>query len=251
MSVMIDLIENGVCERRIADDLVPLLDRNLTGDDSRDALVTIFEDFEKIATLERRQTAIVQNQELHARARIFKRGNSVHRRKREPALRRGAARNDTNAFPLTTAVLAERARNPSFAAAERGSATMPGVRIHYPFHPRCGQLVSIMFRRRFAGVDHLVVVQPDGTLALIPAGMADETAGSSVLTPLPASFCRPPSRAAQARRCASSLFPRAIGSASAARGSCARSLRPFSNLKRKTSRIFRIDNLSVAWTTRC
>ena len=59
------------------------------------------------------------------------------------------------------------------------------ARIRYPFHPRCGQLVSIMFRRRFAGVDHLVAVQPDGTLALIPAWMADETAGSSVLTPSP------------------------------------------------------------------
>jgi hypothetical protein len=39
-----------------------------------------------------------------------------------------------------------------------------------------------MFRRRFAGVDHLVVVQPDGTLALIPAWMADEAAGSAILT---------------------------------------------------------------------
>ena len=35
MSVVDEAVENGVGERRIADDLVPLLDRNLTGDDSR------------------------------------------------------------------------------------------------------------------------------------------------------------------------------------------------------------------------
>jgi hypothetical protein len=59
------------------------------------------------------------------------------------------------------------------------------VWIHYPFHPRCGQQVSVMFRRRFAGEDHLVVVQPDGTLALIPSWMAEEAAGSVALTACP------------------------------------------------------------------
>lgn len=59
------------------------------------------------------------------------------------------------------------------------------VRIHYPFHPRRGQLVSVMFRRRFAGEDHLVVVQPDGTLALIPSWMSDETAASAIITATP------------------------------------------------------------------
>ena len=33
-----------------------------------------------------------------------------------------------------------------------------------------------MFRRRFAGEDHLVVVQPDGTLALVPSWMAEPVA---------------------------------------------------------------------------
>ena len=73
MSVVDEAVENGVGERRIADDLVPLLDRNLTGDDSRDTLVTIFQDFEEITLLsfgEDRQTPIVQYQELHARERF-------------------------------------------------------------------------------------------------------------------------------------------------------------------------------------
>ncbi len=70
------------------------------------------------------------------------------------------------------------------------SVTMPGVRrsrsgSHYPFHPRCGQMVPVMFRRRFAGEDHLVVVQPDSTLALVPSWMAEAVAGSATLRTCP------------------------------------------------------------------
>jgi len=42
-----------------------------------------------------------------------------------------------------------------------------------------------MFRRRFAGEDHLVIVQPDGTLALVPSWMAEEPSGSAALTTCP------------------------------------------------------------------
>ena len=59
------------------------------------------------------------------------------------------------------------------------------VRIHYPFHPRCGQMVPVTFRRQFAGEEHLVVVQPDGTLALVPSWMAEAAAGSATLTTCP------------------------------------------------------------------
>jgi hypothetical protein len=37
-------------------------------------------------------------------------------------------------------------------------------------------MVQVEHRKRFAGEEHLVVVQPDGTLALIPAWMSEETA---------------------------------------------------------------------------
>ena len=55
---------------RIADDLAPLLDRNLAGDDRRNTLMTVFEDFEEISLLglgERRQAPVVQDQMLDAR----------------------------------------------------------------------------------------------------------------------------------------------------------------------------------------
>ncbi len=77
MGVVDEAVEDGVGERRIADDLVPLLDRNLAGDQNRRALMAIFEDFEEIALLglgELRQTPIIQDKQLDARQRLEKPG---------------------------------------------------------------------------------------------------------------------------------------------------------------------------------
>ena len=49
MGVVDEAVEDGVGERGIADDLVPLLDRNLAGDQDRGALMAILEDFEEVA----------------------------------------------------------------------------------------------------------------------------------------------------------------------------------------------------------
>ena len=46
-------------------------------------------------------------------------------------------------------------------------------------------MVQVEHRKRFAGEDHLVVVQPDGTLALIPAWMSEDIARSATLTASP------------------------------------------------------------------
>ena len=46
-------------------------------------------------------------------------------------------------------------------------------------------MVQVEHRKRFAGEDHLVVVQPDGTLALIPAWMSEDSARSATLTASP------------------------------------------------------------------
>ena len=45
--------------------------------------------------------------------------------------------------------------------------------------------MQVEHRKRFAGEDHLVVVQPDGTLALIPSWMSEETARSATLSVRP------------------------------------------------------------------
>jgi hypothetical protein len=72
-------------------------------------------------------------------------------------------------------------------AIQRHNAGCPAfeVLILYPFHPRAGQMVQVEHRKRFAGEDHLVVVQPDGTLALIPAWMSEDIARSATLTTSP------------------------------------------------------------------
>ena len=70
MGVVDEAVKNGVGERRTADDLMPLLDRNLAGDDGRSALMAVLEDLEEIALFrlgEDRQAPVVQDQELDAR----------------------------------------------------------------------------------------------------------------------------------------------------------------------------------------
>jgi Family of unknown function (DUF5372) len=59
------------------------------------------------------------------------------------------------------------------------------VVIHYPFHPYFGQPVTVVHRKRFAGAEHLVVGQRDGTLALLPAWMSEKAARSTTLTTCP------------------------------------------------------------------
>src|SRR5690242_19730984 len=44
-----DAIEDGVAERRIADDLVPAIDRDLAGDQQRAAIVAVVDDLEEVA----------------------------------------------------------------------------------------------------------------------------------------------------------------------------------------------------------
>ena len=60
-------IEDGVGKRRIADGGVPLLDRDLAGDDSGAALISIINDFEQIAAVgvgHGRHGQIVEDQDL-------------------------------------------------------------------------------------------------------------------------------------------------------------------------------------------
>ena len=49
-------------------------------------------------------------------------------------------------------------------------------RIYYPFHPRCGETVLIVRRYAYRGAELVVIPQPDGSVACIPAWMMHETA---------------------------------------------------------------------------
>ena len=69
MRVVDEPIEDGIGVGRIADDLVPFIDRDLAGQDGRAAAVAFFEDFVEIAAgagIERIEAPIIENEQLRA-----------------------------------------------------------------------------------------------------------------------------------------------------------------------------------------
>ena len=68
---MDEAVEDGVGDGRIGDDIVPIFDRHLAGDDGRSALVAIIDDFEEIATLlacKRGEAPDVEDEQVPAEA---------------------------------------------------------------------------------------------------------------------------------------------------------------------------------------
>ena len=67
MRVVDDAIEDGVGQRRIADDLVPAVDRHLAGDDQRAGVVAILDDLQQIALLfgeQRFRPPVIEDQQI-------------------------------------------------------------------------------------------------------------------------------------------------------------------------------------------
>ena len=58
-----------------------------------------------------------------------------------------------------------------FCSKQRQTARQQPVeaRITYPFHPRCGEIVLIQRRYAYRGIDVVVIPQPDGSVACLPA----------------------------------------------------------------------------------
>src|SRR5438270_2610327 len=54
-------------------------------------------------------------------------------------------------------------------------------RIYYPFHPRCGEPVLIARQYAYRGSELVVIPQPDGSVACIPAWMTHESAAQHQL----------------------------------------------------------------------
>ena len=68
VGVVDEAVEDCVGEGRIANDVTPLLGRNLTGDEGRSAAVAVLEDFEQIDALalgEDRQAPVIENQKVN------------------------------------------------------------------------------------------------------------------------------------------------------------------------------------------
>jgi hypothetical protein len=131
VSVVHQAIENGVGERRIADDLVPMFDRKLTGDHGRAAAVPILHDLQEIAPLlgvYGSKSPIVEDQEFDAsqtleepRVMAIAAGEGEHiEESRQALIEDGAI--------IPTGLVAEGAGNPTLADTGQSSVTMPGVR---------------------------------------------------------------------------------------------------------------------------
>ena len=73
VSVVNEAVEDGVGDGGIGDDLVPVVDRHLAGDDGRTALMAVIDHFEEIATLiagEGSKPPIVEYEKIDTRERL-------------------------------------------------------------------------------------------------------------------------------------------------------------------------------------
>ena len=71
--VVDEAVEDSVRDGRVPDHLVPVLDRQLAGDDGGASPVPVVDDLEKVAALlagQRRQSPIVEDQQLHPAQRL-------------------------------------------------------------------------------------------------------------------------------------------------------------------------------------
>ena len=183
MGVVNETVQDGVGIGRIADYFVPSVYWKLGGNHRGAASVAFLEDFEKIVPcggVKRLQAPVIENEQIGTSEIAQQtRMASVTPRQGKGFEEPGYALIDDRAV-VTTRLVAERRSQPALADAGRSSVHNAGcpafeVRIFYPFHPRAGHMVQVEHRKRLAGEDHLLVVQPDDTLALIPAWMSEET----------------------------------------------------------------------------
>ena len=66
---MNEAVQDGVAQSGVADDIVPMFDWDLAGDDGRGATVAIIEDLQKVAPFGRTENSkapVVEDQELNA-----------------------------------------------------------------------------------------------------------------------------------------------------------------------------------------
>ena len=79
IGVVDEAIEDRVGDGGIADDFIPVIDRNLTGDDGRAPLVAVFDDLEEVAALiviELLRSPVVENEQVGSRQGLQRPGVS-------------------------------------------------------------------------------------------------------------------------------------------------------------------------------
>jgi hypothetical protein len=128
MGIVDQAVEDGIGVGRIADEIVPFVDRQLAGDEDRAPAVSGFEDFEEIvagARIQRSKPPIIEDEELNAAERAHEtRIAAVAAGEREVGEELGNALIEHRSI-LAAGLMADRAREPTLADAGRASDILP------------------------------------------------------------------------------------------------------------------------------
>ena len=136
---MDEAIEDGVGDGGVGDDLVPVLDRHLAGDDGRAALMAVVDDLEEIAPLfagERGEPPIVEDEEIDARQCLEEPGIAsvaAGEGERFEQPRQAIIEDGTI---VAAGLIAEGTGDPALSGSGRTSVMMPGVR-----RLKCGSFI--------------------------------------------------------------------------------------------------------------
>ena len=132
MGVVDEAVEDGVGIGRVADDLMPFVDRDLAGEDGRAAAVAFFEDLVEIAAsagVERFEAPIVEDEELGAAEAAHDAGiAAVAAGQREIGEQLGDALIEDRAV-VAAGLVAEGTGKPAFADAGRPAQDQIVVRV--------------------------------------------------------------------------------------------------------------------------
>lgn len=131
MGVVDEAVEDGVGIGWVADDLVPLIDWDLAGQNGRAAAISFFEAFVEItarATVERLEAPIIEDEKLDAVEAAHDAGvAAVAVGQREIGEELGNALIEDQTV-VAAGVVAEGTGKPTFADPGRSSVILPGVR---------------------------------------------------------------------------------------------------------------------------
>jgi hypothetical protein len=124
VGVVDEAVEDSVGVSRIADDVVPFVDRKLAGDDGGSSSMAFFENFQQVVScggIEGLETPIVEYEELHAPERPQESGiAAVAARQREIGEQLGNALIE-NGPVVAASPVSESAGQPTFADAGRAA----------------------------------------------------------------------------------------------------------------------------------
>ena len=131
VSVVNEAVQDRVAQGGIADDVVPMFDGDLAGNDGRGATVAIIKDLQKVAPFgwtENRQTPIIENEELNAPEGFEQATIAAVAASKSERLEQARDAMILDRTIVAAGLVAEGAGNPALAEPGQTNGIMPGVR---------------------------------------------------------------------------------------------------------------------------